>query len=54
MIINTIIGHYRNIKINTKGNLVIALVTWVLHLSHLQFHPPNILLVSSSFSDLIS
>ena len=54
MIINTIIGHYRNIKINTKGNLVIALVTWVLHLSHLKFNPPNIFLVSSSFSDLIS
>ena len=28
MIINTIIDHYHNIKINTKGNLIIAPVTW--------------------------
>ena len=42
MIINTIIDHYHNIKINTKGNLIIAPVTWVLQLNHLQFYPPNI------------
>lgn len=42
MIINTIIDHYHNIKINTKGNLIIAPVTWALQFNHLQFYPPNI------------
>ena len=55
MIINTIIDHYHNIKINTKGNLIIAPVTRALQLNHLQFYPPNIFFsLSSSFCDLIS